>query len=150
VAVNWLLAIRRAGITIVLIHHAGRNGEMRGTSRREDAAHWILKLEDAGDSDSAGAGIKSRFTKNRNARDGSASCPPLIWTLTTESGNLTVTCDRHSDVDAFVDLVKGGMTSAKEIASELGVSTGTVSKWAKKAQDSGRIVISGRKYLPPA
>ena len=145
---DWLLDLRRAGITIVLIHHAGRNGQMRGTSRREDAAHWILKLDEAGDSDSEGAVFKSHFTKNRNARNGSASCPPLIWTLKTEGDTLTVGCERHSDVDALVDLVKGGMTSAKEIAAELGVSPGTVSKWARKAEDSGRIKIEGRKYVP--
>ena len=147
---DWLLDIRRAGISVVLIHHAGRNGEMRGTSRREDAAHWIVKLEDAGDSDSTGAVFKSRFTKNRNTRHGSASCPPLIWTLTTEGDRLTVNCERHSDADALVDLVKGGMTSAREISAELGVTPGTVSKWARKAQDSGRIRIEGRQYKPAA
>ncbi|HWB02778.1 MAG TPA: AAA family ATPase [Verrucomicrobiales bacterium] len=144
----WLLDLRRAGITVLLIHHAGRNGLMRGTSRREDAAHWILKLDDAGDSDSTGAVFKTTFTKNRNTRHGSASCPPLIWTLATEGDHLTVSCRRHSDVDALVELVTGGMSTARELAAELGVTPGAISKWAHKARAAGRIIISGRQYLP--
>jgi RecA-family ATPase len=33
---NWLLDLRRRKIAVVIIHHAGRSGEMRGTSKRED------------------------------------------------------------------------------------------------------------------
>ncbi len=44
---DWLLSLRRRGITVIIVHHAGRNGEMRGASRREDPAHWILSLKDA-------------------------------------------------------------------------------------------------------
>ena len=53
-------------------------------------------------------------------------------------------------MDALVDLVKGGMTIPRDIANELSVSAGTVSKWARKAQDSGRIRIEGRQYKPAA
>jgi len=34
---NWLLRLRRQGIAVLLVHHAGTNGRQRGTSRREDA-----------------------------------------------------------------------------------------------------------------
>jgi hypothetical protein len=34
---NWLLRLRRRGIAVLLIHHAGVNGKQRGTNRREDA-----------------------------------------------------------------------------------------------------------------
>ena len=34
----WLLELRRNRIAVIIIAHAGRNGFMRGTSRREDAA----------------------------------------------------------------------------------------------------------------
>lgn len=33
---NWLLELRRLKIAVVILHHAGRSGEMRGTSKRED------------------------------------------------------------------------------------------------------------------
>jgi hypothetical protein len=33
---NWLLAQRRAGKSVLVIHHSGKSGAQRGTSRRED------------------------------------------------------------------------------------------------------------------
>ena len=38
---NWLLRLRRKGIAVLLIHHAGVNGRQRGTSRREDALDTV-------------------------------------------------------------------------------------------------------------
>ena len=32
----WLLELRRRGMTVLLIHHAGKSGDQRGTSARED------------------------------------------------------------------------------------------------------------------
>ena len=45
----WLLELRRNRIAVIIIAHAGRNGFMRGTSRREDAANWIIQLTAAKD-----------------------------------------------------------------------------------------------------
>ena len=33
---NWLLNLRRCGVSVLFVHHAGTNGRQRGTSRRED------------------------------------------------------------------------------------------------------------------
>src|ERR1700746_2191395 len=41
---NWLLGLRRKGITVLLVHHAGTNGRQRGTSRREDALDAVIAL----------------------------------------------------------------------------------------------------------
>ena len=32
----WLLELRRRGMTVLLIHHAGKSGDQRGTSARKD------------------------------------------------------------------------------------------------------------------
>ena len=61
----WVLDLRRAGISVV-VAHAGRNGQMRGTNRREDSAHWVQSLEPAHDDsgDFNCTRFVSRFTKN--------------------------------------------------------------------------------------
>lgn len=41
---NWLLRLRRKGIAVLLVHHAGVNGRQRGTSRREDALDTVIAL----------------------------------------------------------------------------------------------------------
>jgi putative DNA primase/helicase len=43
---NWLLKLRRKGISVLLVHHAGTNGRQRGTSRREDAGLCFWGLAD--------------------------------------------------------------------------------------------------------
>ena len=65
----WLLKLRRHKIAVVIVHHAGRSGlDLRGTSRREDDAFWIMRLEEPTDDGNArGAHFVTRFTKNRNA-----------------------------------------------------------------------------------
>jgi putative DNA primase/helicase len=41
---NWLLKLRRQGIAVLLVHHAGTNGRQRGTSQREDALDTVIAL----------------------------------------------------------------------------------------------------------
>ena len=41
----WLLSLRRAGKAVLLIHHAGKGGQQRGTSRREDVMDTVIALK---------------------------------------------------------------------------------------------------------
>ncbi|HLN25444.1 MAG TPA: AAA family ATPase, partial [Patescibacteria group bacterium] len=42
---SWLLNLRRRGIAVLIVHHSGKNGNQRGTSRREDVLDTVLKLK---------------------------------------------------------------------------------------------------------
>ena len=144
---NWLLAMRRHKVAVLIVHHAGRNGEMRGTSKREDAAFWVLRL-DAVDEEKTGtdklARFISRFTKERNSGRPQA---PLEWTFQTGPDGLT--CIGHKVADnlsIFRQWVEVGLNTPTLIATQMGVSVGTVSKWAKKAQQSGWLASDGKKY----
>jgi len=143
----WLLELRRRKIAVVIVAHAGRNGLMRGTSRREDAAFWVLKLErqDADDPLFRGLRFTSLFTKNRNALED--DCPPLEWTIAADGdAPATVTAKTISGVELLVSWVRAGLESATDIAAEMGVSKGQASKLAKRAERLGLIVIDGRHY----
>jgi RecA-family ATPase len=143
---DWLMSLRHRGITVLIVHHAGRNGAMRGASRREDMAHWIIKLEDAtSDNDGAKSFITS-FAKCRNCRPGEA--PPLKWTLSDFGDSMKITCAPHNGPDAMLEHIQDGMASATELAEELKVSKGTISKWAKRLIADGRIKKDRRDYLP--
>jgi putative DNA primase/helicase len=39
---GWLLKLRRRGLSVLLIHHAGKAGQQRGTSRREDVLDTVI------------------------------------------------------------------------------------------------------------
>jgi putative DNA primase/helicase len=73
---NWLLKLRRQGIAVLLVHHAGTNGRQRGTSRREDALDTIVALRRPEDySPEQGARFEVHFEKLRNRVDGDAAAP---------------------------------------------------------------------------
>lgn len=41
---TWLLGLRRRGIAVLLVHHAGKSGDQRGTSAREDIMDTVISL----------------------------------------------------------------------------------------------------------
>src|SRR6185503_10347630 len=41
---DWLLRLRRRGISVLIVHHAGKGGQQRGTSRREDVLDTSISL----------------------------------------------------------------------------------------------------------
>jgi DNA-binding LacI/PurR family transcriptional regulator len=144
----WLLNLRRNRIAVVFIAHAGRNGMMRGTSRREDAAFWVLQLTAAQDASQTqdGARFVCRFVKNRNSTE--QECPPLEWHFLKprDSARAIVTCKTLSTLGVFRQWLEDGLASATEIAEEMGLSKGQVSKLAKQAMTAGWLVKNGRDY----
>jgi AAA domain len=145
---NWLLQFRRHKVAVIIVHHAGRNGEARGTSKREDAAFWVIALDDAKKhtDDKTGARFISRFTKS--SRNMQEEVPAYEWHVTTDAdgGAVHVTHKLAQSLDVFRKLVEDGVTECTHLAQELKVSPGTVSKWAKKAIDDGWLRKKGRGY----
>jgi hypothetical protein len=143
----WLLTLRRLKIVVLIVHHAGRNGEMRGTSRREDAAFWVLKLDYADDAKSGAsrmAKFVSLFTKERNS---GREQLPLEWTFETDSAGVVRVAHKQADpLAVFKSWVEFGLTNATGIAEAMDVSVGHVSKLAKKAVGAGWLKVQGRKY----
>lgn len=143
---RWLLELRGRKITVLIVHHAGRNGQMRGASRREDMAHWIISLKD----DSGDGAMKSWVTHFQKCRNCQATeAPSLRWTIKTNDESLTYTCEKHSGPEAMFALIRDGVEKASDLAEEMGVTTGCISKWAKKLAVDGRIKINNRKYQLP-
>jgi putative DNA primase/helicase len=137
---QWLLILRRHRIAVVIVHHAGRSGEMRGTSRREDNVFWIIALDDlkqtAGAEDRKGAHFISRFSKpSRNTQE---ETPAYRWHFTTEkNGTVTVQCEQADELEAFRKIVEGGNNKCSDIAAEMKVEPFVVSRLAKRAKDAG-------------
>jgi len=144
----WLLELRRNRISVIFIAHAGRNGFMRGTSRREDAAFWIIQLAEAKDAGEVqnGAQFVARFVKNRNATE--AECPPLEWHFSLPKGETRarVSWKKMSTMQIFRQWIEDGMNSASDIAEEMCISKGQVSKMAKRAIAEGWLKKDGRDY----
>lgn len=145
---NWLLDFRRNKISVIVIHHSGRNGAMRGASRREDPAFWIIRLDDSRErtATTEGARFVSNFTKNRN----SPRCPdPIDWHFfTNEAGTFTIETEAADNSTLVYQAIKDGLDQCGEIAEETGLSKGAVSKIAQKLESNGQIRIANRRYSP--
>jgi DNA-binding MarR family transcriptional regulator len=120
---------------------------MRGTSKREDAAFWVLRLDPVDDEKTGTdklARFISRFTKERNSGKPQA---PLEWTFQTGPDGLTRISHKEADKLAiFRQWIESGLTTASDIATEMGVSKGTVSKMSKVAQKAGWLTSNNRHY----
>src|SRR6516225_11708342 len=113
----WLLDLRRRKIAVVIVHHAGRSGEMRGTSKREDNVFWIIALDDAKQNadDKRGARFISRFTKpSRNTQE---EIPAYEWHIVTEaSGEVSISHKRAESLQVFRKLIEDGVTENSQLA----------------------------------
>lgn len=145
---HWLLTLRRLKIVVLIVHHAGRNGEMRGTSRREDAAFWVLKLDYADEAKSGTsrmAKFVSMFTKERNS---GREQMPLEWTFETDSAGVVRVGHKQADpLAAFKGWLECGYNTANLIAEVMDLSPGAVSKLASKAKAAGWLNVEKRKYV---
>jgi putative DNA primase/helicase len=85
---NWLLRLRRKGIAVLLVHHAGVNGRQRGTSRREDALDTVIALRRPADySPEQGARFEIYLEKARTlVGDGAVPFESKVEPFVTESG----------------------------------------------------------------
>jgi KaiC/GvpD/RAD55 family RecA-like ATPase len=118
---DWLIGMRRRGKTTVLVHHAGKSGKQRGTSKREDPLNTILVLEDGKE----GEGLNIRFIKNR----GFVRPDPVPVQISWHHGQLALLRDQAGEdkIAELRRLLEEGFTQV-EVAEKLGVSQSYVSE----------------------
>jgi AAA domain len=147
---NWLLDLRRRQITVIIVHHAGRNGCMRGHSKREDACAWIMELRDVRQEGDPGAKFVSHFSKP--SRNTGEPMPDLLWHFTTgKDGKTKIHCEtmQATEYQQFIQHVLDGVTRQGDLAEMMDKNRGTISKWANRALQEGLISGSQGKLLPP-
>ena len=135
----WLLAMRRRGVAVVLVHHAGKGGDQRGTSGREDMLDTVVRLDRVAGISNDGARFIVRFTKSRGAygdcvKSFEASLDldsPELWTWKPLE---------ESNYERMLVLAGEGITSVTDMAEELGISKGMVSRLKKQGIDKGDLV----------
>lgn len=143
----WLLQFRREKITVIMFHHANRGGQqMRGTSRREDAAFWVIRLDAVSEHNREGEGARfvSRFTKARQGKR--SEIEPLEWAYIPDGERTLTTFRLVKTIDVFRQCVRDGLTSCTDIAEEMGMTRGAISKLATRGKNEGWLEHDGRSY----
>jgi len=138
---EWALRQRASGRAVLLIHHAGKNGSARGTSKREDVLDTVINLRHPSDyTPEQGAVFEVRFEKNRGFFGEDAQ--PFEASLTQDEHGKQVWTTRSiedSKYERVIRLCADGLTQ-KDIVIELGISKGQVSKLVKRGKHKGQIL----------
>ena len=141
---NWLLSLRSLGKSVLQIHHAGKSGQQRGTSRREDVLDTVISLKRPRDYIQAeGARIEFHFEKSRailgdevkpfearlESNTNKAGIEALKWTWKSLE---------DSTYDSVCRLANEGLANW-EICKELEIHKSTVSRYVQSGKDKGII-----------
>lgn len=126
----WAIRQRSAGRSVLLVHHSGKNGAQRGTSRREDVLGTVIQLKrPAGYIVADGAKFEIHFTKTRGFYGPAAE--PIEAQLNSE-GRWSWSPVNQAQAELAAELFQKGET-VRDVATKLGVSASTISKWLKEA-----------------
>jgi hypothetical protein len=120
---------------------------MRGTTKREDPANWIIKVDKAnGDDTLDGAHFETTFEKLRNAQTTEWT---RSWHFKTQpDGQVSIGCEEISFEGKVLQLIQDGLQTASEILEELKCQRSKVSRTAHHLEQKKLIEISKRKYYP--
>ncbi|MEZ5617201.1 MAG: AAA family ATPase [Rhodocyclaceae bacterium] len=141
----WALRQRQQGRSVLFVHHSGKGGAQRGTSKREDILDTVLTLKRPSNYNPAdGAVFEVHFEKTRDMHGDEAA--PFEARLQTDADGQSVwayNSVEDSTFDRVVSLANEGL-SQKEIAEELGINKSNVSRHIRRATDAGLIQKGGK------
>ena len=129
----WLIRLRHRGLATLLVHHAGKGGQQRGTSGREDSLDTVIQLaKPTGVDAREGCHFELSFEKNRSVTGEDVT--PLDVKLETVNERLQWVWKplEVSKLDRARQLFIEGVTSPTELSEELGINKGYASRILKK------------------
>jgi len=134
---DWLLRLRRRGVSVLIVHHAGKGGQQRGTSRREDVLDTSISLRRPSDYDpSEGARFEVHLDKARGVFGDDAK--PFEAKLEVRGGEAIWTTREIEDLHlSRVKAMLDDEMTIRDIADELGISRSAVHRLKKKIEAGG-------------
>jgi putative DNA primase/helicase len=138
---EWLLKLRRRGTSVLIVHHAGKAGQQRGTSRREDVLDTVISLRRPADYLSTeGARFEIHLEKTRGFH-GDAAKPFEAKLENRDDAGVWILRELEDANRARVQaLLEDGM-SVRDIADETGIPKSTVGR-IKKAIEAEKVGAS--------
>jgi archaellum biogenesis ATPase FlaH len=119
---TWLVRLRHRGITVVLVHHAGKGGQQRGTSGREDSLDVVLSIEyPQAYRPEDGCHFYLRFKKSRSIKGEAVAAVDVRLEDMPEGPTWTVRPLEESARERVEQMLTDGMTPG-EIVAELDVT----------------------------
>jgi RecA-family ATPase len=136
---EWALAQRAAGKSILFIHHAGKGGHQRGTSKREDILDTVIALKRPDDYNAKdGAIFQVCFEKARCFMGEDADSFEAQLIIKDDKHEWQIRSITGSTYEQVINMAKQGFKQ-KEIAEKMNLDKSGVSRYIKTAHQEGRI-----------
>ena len=136
---EWMLSLRRRGISVLLVHHAGKGGNQRGTSKREDCLDTVICLKRPPDYRAEdGARFEVHLEKARGVIGEDAKSFEARLEVRDNAAVWTTREIEDRDLELVVELSNAG-DSVRDIAEETGISKSKVSRLQKRAKAEGKL-----------
>jgi putative DNA primase/helicase len=134
---DWALGHRRAGRSVLFIHHAGKGGLQRGTSRREDVLDTVIALRRPADYIAdQGARFEIVIEKGRGIHGDDARPIEARYEERDRVAIWTQTEIADAELVRVADALNDGM-SIRDAAEALGMHKSKVERLKKKAAKQG-------------
>lgn len=137
---RYLIQLRHLGYSVIFVHHAGRNGDQRGATRREDFLDLSLKLADPPEGQSCNARFILEFSKIRRK----IPTPFRLECELTESidGGLAWSFESNlEEIEPWIICLRYCQTmkpaDQKEIGERLKIPKASVSRYLKDGRTNG-------------
>jgi hypothetical protein len=132
---SLVVALKGAGVAVVLVHHAGKGGGYRGSSALATTLETIVNLEKVADEEACG---DARFRVNieKSRAHGVPECQGKVLRLT--NGTWVVEVDELGEAARVVRMARSlRYVSQRELADAMGVIPMVVSRILHKADAMG-------------
>ena len=130
---DLVLSLRRRGTSTLLVHHSGKGGQQRGTSRREDVLDTVIALRRPENYQATqGARFEVHFEKARGFTGSDATPFEAALRVTPDGALGWESSDLQQDnKDIAFEMFTGGAKAA-EVCTALGVNRATAYRWQKE------------------
>lgn len=138
---EWALKHRRGGRAVLFIHHSGKTGAQRGTSKREDLLDVVINLRRPPEYDEADGAVFDIYFEKARSLTGYEIEPVRAKLEQLAGGGYSWTYGpvKSATQDRIVSLWEAGGVTSIDIARELDVNKSHVHRTLERAMREGRL-----------
>jgi DNA-binding CsgD family transcriptional regulator len=137
---EWALRMRASGKSVLFIHHAGKGGNQRGTSKREDILDTVISLKRPDDyRPKDGATFEVHFEKARGFFGKETEAFEAKFSVRPDGPQeWIITPVKETTYERIIFLAGKGLDQI-QIAEKLNIHKSNVSRHLKRAHQEGRM-----------
>jgi len=132
---DWFADLNQRGVSVIYLHHAGKGGDQRGGSEKEDMLDFVISLKNPpGYKREQQLRCDVEITKIRGECRKPAWLVPFEVSLTTDRGAALwlIRPSEHAKFRACFEHFSNGMKPGTDMAAETQASRASTYRWHKK------------------